>query len=195
VNRRLIAIGAGLAGLAAIVVGVIVIAGGGDDADSAAAKQAAARECSRQQAAPLTRPPSGAHYSPLTGAQRAGLAQAFGGSGIPSGLVDGRRVTITTGQGTGVLVVNKTPDLVTVPGPGENDALLDEFETAFRNAAEAQRLELTETEIEGERVLIAGRRGLANVIGTAGCYGFAAFATRRAEAQAIAEAVIAEGKS
>jgi hypothetical protein len=189
-NRtRLIAVLVLVLGAGALAILVI---GGGDDSEDPGA---VARACSEDQSPPLTKAPQHARYRALSHNQRLALGQAFGSSGIPPALITGRRVTITTGQGTGVTVVNSDPDLVAVPGPGNDEVLYDQFERSFRNAAEAQRLTISEDEIEGKQVLLARRFGLVNVIGTAGCYGFAAFTSRPVEARAIAAAVIAEGET
>jgi len=182
-----------IGGLAALLaaVAVVVFITGGDDAKGDAGE--VARTCSRSQAPPVSTPPEHARYRALSERQRAGLGDVFALSGIPAPLITGRRVTITTGQGTGVVVVNHDPDLVVIPGPGDDDDLYNQFEGAFREAADAQGLTLSSEEIGGEPVLIASRFGLVNVIGRSGCYGFAAFTSRPAEARAIASAVIAEG--
>src|SRR5262245_41598535 len=101
-----------LAALAAVAVGavaVVLLIGGGDGgAPSAEEKRAAASSCRDEQAAPVTWPPSTGRYRPLSRNQARGIDQLFANTDVPANLVVGRRVTVSTGQGTGVVVVNKT---------------------------------------------------------------------------------------
>jgi hypothetical protein len=181
-------IGGALA-LAAAALAVVVL-NGSDDTSAAERDRAdfveAASACEADERPPLGGLPLGLRYASLPAPQQQQLAASLEAGGVlPAEFVTGHRVLKGDRDAATVLVI---------PGPGDDPALREDFESGFIDAAKERGLELVESRYRGERLIAARGPGVTELIGTSGCYAFAVFTADPVNAEVVGQALVKEAR-